>query len=372
MRLHLLVLCLQLGACGAPDPAAAVVKQYVILMHANSADVVTQLQAFKTAVEAFVANPTADGLTATQQAWLAARPVYGQLESARFYNGPVDVVNGGANEWPIDENFIDYTDGNPSGGLINMPDQFPQITPQALANSDERGGIENLSTGFHAIEFLLWGQRLDQTLGPGQRPYTDYLDGGTAANQGRRRTYLQAATDLLLADLTGVTAQFDPDQAGSYGATMIAAAPHDGLSKILRGFTSMAISELYYERMTDPYLTQARKDEESCFSESTQIDLAANMLGVENVYLGRYGALTGASVSDLIKAKNPTLDATLRMEMTASLAAIDAIPPPFDHAVIAPATSDANQKVKAALDTFVPMIDSLHGVAGLLGIMVNI
>jgi putative iron-regulated protein len=153
---------------------------------------------------------------------------------------------------------------------------------------------------------------------------------------------------------------------------MVAGSPSDGLSDIVRGFTSMAISELYYERMTDPYLTQSPKDEESCFSESTQIDLAANMLGVQNVYLGRYGALAGPSISELIRAKNPGLDAQIQEEMTATRTAIDAIPPPFDQAVIAPATSDANQKVKAALDTFVPMITSLQQMADILGIKVNI
>src|SRR5690349_14031320 len=153
---------------------------------------------------------------------------------------------------------------------------------------------------------------------------------------------------------------------------MTAAAPSDGLAKIIRGLTSMAVSELYYERMTDPYLTQNRKDEESCFSESTQIDLAANMLGVQNAYIGRYGTLTGASVSDLIRAKDPHLDDALRKQMDTTRSAIDAIPPPFDHAVIAPEGSAPRDAVKAALDTFEPMAESLRQMAKLLDIKVNI
>jgi putative iron-regulated protein len=380
MRIQVCTFCLLLtAACGsdpgAPsgsDSAAAVIKQYVLVMRANSSDVVDKLQALKSAVADFVGNPTADGLVATQQTWLDARPAYGQLEVGRFYNGPVDEVNGGANEWPIDENFIDYTAGNPNGGIINDVSGYPSITPQVLANSDEVGGIENLSTGFHAIEFLLWGQRLDQTEGPGERPYTDYVDGGTASNQGRRRAYLQAATDLLLSDLAGVMAEWDLAQEGSYGAEMVAQPSDEGLAKIVRGMTSMAVSELYYERMTDPFLTQNRKDEESCFSESTQVDLAANMLGVQNVYLGRYGDLSGASVSDLVLSRNPDLDAHLRKQMETTRSAIDAIPPPFDHAVIAPEGSEPHEAVKGALDTFKPMVDSLHQMAELFDIKVNI
>jgi putative iron-regulated protein len=183
---------------------------------------------------------------------------------------------------------------------------------------------------------------------------------------------LQAATDLLLSDLSGVTAEWDLDQEGSYGAEMVAAPPSDSLAKIVRGLTSMAVSELFYERMTDPYLTQNRKDEESCFSESTQVDLAANMLGVQNVYLGRYGKLSGASVSDLVRAEAPRLDAALRKQMETTRAAIDAIPPPFDHAVIAPEGSAPRDAVKAALETFKPMVESLQQMAELLDIKVNI
>jgi putative iron-regulated protein len=360
------------AGCGGKDESADVVKQYATIMHDNALDVVDKLTALQTAVGAFVAAPSADGLAATQQAWLDARPAYGQFEVTRFFDSPIEAVQGRVNEWPIDESFIDYTAGNPTGGIINDPTHYPQLTPQVLASSDERGGIENLSTGFHALEFLLWGQRADQTDGPGQRPYTDYVDGGTATSQDRRRTYLKSATDLLLNDMSGVAAQWDASDPSSYAAMMVAGKPHDQIQGILRGLSQLAVSELYYERMTDPYLTQNRKDEESCFSESTQIDLIANEQGVENAYLGQYGGLIGPSVSDLVRAKNAALDATMRQQLAAARAAIAAIPPPFDHAVIAPEGSDARNAVKAALDALAPLADTLRQIATTLGVTVNL
>jgi uncharacterized iron-regulated protein len=96
------------------------------------------------------------------------------------------------------------------------------------------------------------------------------------------------------------------------------------------------------------------------------------MLGVQNIYLGRYQKLTGASVSDLIHGKDAKLDATLQKQMETTRAAIDAVPPPFDHAVIAPEGSEPREAVKAALDTFVPMIESLQRMVKLLGIKANI
>lgn len=365
------LLCLVAG-CGSGDNTGAVVKQYAAMMRANAVDVVDRMTTLQAAVDAFVAAPSPDGLAAAQQAYLDVRPYYGEFEVSRFYNGPIDAVQGRVNEWPIDENFIDYTAGNATGGIINDPQHFPQLTPQVLASSDERGGIENLSTGFHALEFLLWGQRLDQTDGPGQRPYTDYVDGGTATNQDRRRTYLKSATDLLLDDLSGVAAQWVAGDPSSYAAMMLAGKPHDQLQLILRGYSNMAVSELYFERMNDPFLTQNRKDEESCFSESTSIDITSNALGVENAYLGRYHALIGPSVSELVRAKDAALDATMRQQLAAARAAIEAIPPPFDHAVLAPVGSDAHDKVQAALDALKPMADTIRQVAKTLGVTVNI
>jgi putative iron-regulated protein len=365
-------LVLAIGACKPPSPEAAAVRQYVVDLDANYKDIITALEALQSAVDAFVANPSADGLVAAKNAWLLARPVYGEAEYSRFYGGPIDQAQGGMNEWPIDENFIDYTAANPTGGIINDPVNYPQLNSQVLATSDQRGGIENLSTGFHAIEFLLWGQRTDQTLGPGTRAYTDYVDAGTAAHQDRRRNYLKIAADLLVTDMRGLEAQWDTTDPQSYASMLLAAPPHDGVTKIMRGLSSMAIAELLYERLSDPYITQAQKDEESCFSESTWADLDANALGVEDAYLGRYGNLHGPSVSDLVKAKNPALDASMRQQLSAIRSALASIPQPFDHAVLAPVDSDAHLKVKAAIDSFSSLQTTLEHVVAALGVTVNI
>jgi putative iron-regulated protein len=353
------------------------VRQYAINLDANYQDAVAQIAALKTSVDAFVAAPTADGIVACQQAWLIAHQSFGHSEYSRFYGGPIDQAQGGMNEWPIDENFIDYTVGNPQGGIINDTADYPQITQQVLASADEKGGLENLSTGFHAMEFLLWGLRADQTQGPGMRPYTDFLDGGTSANQDRRRTYLQVVASMLLDDMRGLEAQWNLTGNTNYGSQLVTGKPQDMLTKIYRGFSQMAISELFYERMYDPIVSQDQKDEESCFSESTLNDLVANALGDQDVYLGRYQTLLGStlqgpSISDLVRAKNPALDAHARQELAAVLMAIEAIPPPFDHAVLAPPTSPENMAVQAAVTAYQPVQATLDQIAQALGIANNI
>jgi putative iron-regulated protein len=368
---------LALGCGSSPsDPARPVVRQYAANLESGYHDAVADLEALKSAVDAFVAAPSADGLTACQSAWLVAHQWYGQVEYSRFYGGPIDQAQIGMNEWPIDETFIDYTTGNPSGGIVNDPSGFPQITVQVLATSAQNG-IETIATGFHAVEFLLWGQRADQTQGPGTRPYTDYVDGGTAANQDRRRTYLQVATSMLLDDMRGLEAQWDLANAASYGSRFVGGSSIDALTDMYRGFSQMAISELFYERMDDAFVTRDRKDEESCFSESTLADLIANALGIEDAYLGHHQAhdgtvLQGPSISDLVRAKSPALDAQLRHELSDVRTAIGAIPPPFDHAVLAAPATPENMAVQAAITAYQPVQATIDQAAAALGIKNNL
>lgn len=375
-------------ACGSEDgqekktDASEVVRRYAVNMKANYADTVAKLEALQGAVDSFVAEPSQSGLEAAQAAWLDAHAIYGQSEVSRFYGGPLDDAQGRVNEWPLDENFLDYTADEPAGGIVNSPDAYPEITVELLKSTDHQGGLENLPAGFHAIEFLLWGQRLSQSDGPGNRPYTDYVDDGTGQNQDRRRAYLKAATDLLLSDLQGVVGDWDLSDPNSYGSEFVAAPVQDSIQSIARGLTDLSISELYYERLLDPYTTMDRKDEESCFSESTYTDLVANATGVENVYLGRYGTLSGPGLSDLVRERDPKLDDQLKQQLRAVVVAIEAIPQPFDHAVIAPATSEEHQKVQAALQTFWPLLphnnpgsgpqNLYESMAATLGVVINL
>jgi putative iron-regulated protein len=198
------------------------------------------------------------------------------------------------------------------------------------------------------------------------------VDGGTAANQSRRRAYLKAATDLLLSDMQGLVAAWDLGDPNSYGAVMVAGPAHDGVQKIARGLTDMHISELYYERLLDPYVTMDRKDEESCFSESTYTDLLANATGVADTYQGRYGSRAGASIADLLAAIDPALADQIDQQIQATLVGIQAIPQPFDHTVIAAPTSDDHKKLDAAVQTFWPMQDLYRQMAMKLGIVINL
>jgi putative iron-regulated protein len=314
---------------------ASVATHYAALVHANYSDTLSAAQDMQAAIAAFVAAPSADGLAAARKAWLQAREFYGQTEAFRFYGGPIDDdkgPEGQINAWPLDEAYVDYVQGKPKAGLINNP-QF-KITKANLAKFNERGGEENISSGWHAVEFLLWGQDLSET-GPGNRSFEDYVDGKTP-NADRRRQFLTVATALLVDDLASVTKAWAPGQK-NYRARFEKGGK-ESVRKIIVGLGSLSRGELAGERMEVALNSQDQEDEHSCFSDNTHRDIVTNALGIQNVWLGQYkkrdgSLLQGPSVRDLVAASKADLAEKTSAQLASSLAAAESIPAPFDRAI---------------------------------------
>jgi putative iron-regulated protein len=359
------------GACGDDGggsiDSAPVNATYAANVHANYAESLSKAQMLKTAIDAFVAAPSQTTLDAAKTAWLASREPYGQTEVFRFYDGPIDNPEdgpeGAINAWPLDEVFIDYVENMPNAGIINNMQAFPTITKQVIADQNENGGEANISSGYHAIEFLLWGQDLSAS-GPGVRPFTDYT---TLANADRRKQYLSLVTELLVDDLTAVT------EAWADGADYRAefeSGGTDSIQKMLLGMGSLSGAELSGERMTVALDNRDQEDEHSCFSDNTHRDIRANALGIQNVFLGKYGATDGQGIEDLVRARDAALADRLKADIAASLVAIDAIPTPFDSAI----DDDANgrPKVMAAIAALQKQTDTTVEAADALGITINL
>ena len=333
------ILGLALNATAQAQTAAAtyasVASNHATLVHANYSDTLAAAQEMQAAIAAFVAAPSADGLAAARKAWLGAREFYGQTEAFRFYSGPIDDdkgPEGQINAWPLDEAYVDYVQGKPKAGLVNNP-KF-KITKTNLAKFNERGGEENISSGWHAIEFLLWGQDLSET-GPGNRSFEDYVDGKTP-NADRRRQFLTVATALLVDDLGTVTKAWAPGQK-NYRARFEKGGK-ESVRKIIVGMGSLSRGELSGERMEVALNSQDQEDEHSCFSDNTHRDIVTNAQGIQNVWLGQYkkrdgSLLQGPGVRDLVAAKKGDLAEKTTAQLASSVAAAEAIPAPFDRAI---------------------------------------
>jgi len=375
-----------MAGCGSDTPAAQpltaaetapVVAQYRRVVFANYDAALTGAVAMQGAITAFLASPTPETLAAARTAWIAARDPYGESEAFRFYGGPIDDEENGPegqlNAWPLDEAYIDGVMGAPTSGIIHNPTDVPMITRAALVALNERGGEENIATGWHAIEFLLWGQDLSAT-GPGDRPHTDFVLGGAAANSpvARRRQYLTEVTALLLEDLTTLRTAWDPARSDNYGARFVAAAPAVAARRMLRGIGALSGPELAGERIAVAFEERDQEDEHSCFSDNTHNDILRNALGIQNVWLGRFGAEDGPGLDDLVRARDPALADRLTAEIAASVAAARAIPAPFDAAILSPEGSPARQSLTVTIAALRRQADSIVQAASALGLQLTL
>lgn len=317
------------------------VSNYINIVKTNYSDCYATAQQLANAVSSFTANPTESGLNACKNAWLAARIPYGQTEAFRFYGGPIDDADGPEgliNAWPMDEAFIDYVQGSANSGIINDPVNYPQITKEVLEQLNESISETSIFTGYHAIEFLLWGQDLSAS-GPGNRPYTDFVTGtsATAPNGDRRCQYLLAVTELLLDNLNDVRSQWDDNQ--GYPKTFIQGGTLDCLNKIFTSIGELSKGELAGERMIVAVDSEDQENEHSCFSDNTVTDIRMNYQGIKNLLLGSYtspdGTVTaGYSLIEFGLKYYPEATQKVSESITACDAAIAAIPSPFDQAIL--------------------------------------
>ena len=326
---------------------AEVLDTYADIAAAKYGDSLITAQRLRDAVAALVERPSAENLATARKAWLAARVPYQQTEVYRFGNAIVDDWEGKVNAWPLDEGLIDYVDAsysgpsdenafaalnviaNPTFTLSGSEIDASAITPEFLSQTlHEADGIEaNVATGYHAIEFLLWGQDLNgHGNGAGARPWTDYATGDdcTNANCDRRGEYLVAVTELLVSDLEWMTAQWNED-----GAARAALMEKDdaGLSAILTGMGSLSYGEQAGERMRLGLMLNDPEEEHDCFSDNTHNSHYYDGLGIQNVYLGSYTRIdgtevSGASLSNMVAATDAGLDAEMRAKLGATMMAL--------------------------------------------------
>ncbi|MDX6189354.1 imelysin family protein [Flavobacterium sp. Fl-318] len=354
-----------------------VITNYADIVYANYKKAYDDAVLLETAITTFTTTPTAANFTAAKTAWKTSRESYGTTEAFRFANGPIDDDNGPEgllNSWPLDENFIDYVDGTPASGIINNTTDFPVLSKKVLADENALDEDElNVSVGYHAIEFLLWGQDLTLPSAnlPGQRPYTDYVTGagGTAANQGRRADYLKFCADLLTDNLDYLVQQWKVG--GVYRVKFLALSEDTAIKNIYLGITTLVLTELPVERMITAVENASQEDEHSCFSDNTHRDIVLNMQGVINVYQGKYGAIDGPSLEDLVKQADSKVYDDTATAIAASTTKVGAILIPFDLAISGGPTSVEGAKVKSAAQQLQNLGANLLAGAVKIGIIVN-
>jgi putative iron-regulated protein len=313
------------------DLEQKVISGYADHVYRSYTDALTSAKQLKSAIDVFLATPNENNLELAKGAWRTSRKFYSITEACRFYDGPIDNgehgVEGLLNAWPLDEAYVDYVRGDLQTGIINDLITYPNITRELLVCLNEKGGEENISCGYHAIEFMLWGQDLD-SVHAGNRPFTDFLP--ASPQNERRRTYLSLVTDLLIEHLTVVTEQWSPEIKENYRSAFVQADPAASLQKIFTGIGVMAKVELAGERMFTAYENASQEDEQSCFSDNTYEDLQNNLQGIAAIFYGSYDA---PGIKVLLDAKAPEASKLVDTQLTVTRAAFKEMAQPFDQAI---------------------------------------
>lgn len=326
-----------------------VVVQYGEVLHATYAEALLEAKKLEKEISEFVARPTEAGLAAAKKQWTRSRYPYSQSEVARFYSGPIDDEDGfegWINAWPIDEAYLDYVKGKPKAGLINHPETVRGVDEETLFELNEQGGEADICTGYHAIEFLLWGQDFHAD-SPGKRPLSDYT---TQEFSKRRRDALQACARLLVTHLSTLEAEWSPGKS-NYRRRFEAAPERESLGKILTGMAMLAGFELASERLAVAYETQSQEDEHSCFSDTTHLDLIHNIKGICNVWMGSYGEVEGKGVRELAASLDEALANRITKTLEQCLSNAGEIPVPFDQAFLGEDTAPGRTKILRCIES---------------------
>lgn len=388
-------------AADAPT-ASAVLKNYGDIAQAKYEDALAGAKALNVAVDALIANPTDATLAAARDAWKASRPAYMQTEVYRFGNAIVDDWEGRVNSWPLDEGLIDYVDAKSYG---DSSDSNPLYTANVIANTtlqigpdkvdatvinadllhklQEAGDVtSNVATGYHAIEFLLWGQDLNGTgPGAGNRPATDFdTKNCTNGNCDRRATFLKVATDLLVADLEEMAANWKAD--GEARTQLAAKGDEGGLATILTGIGSLSYGELAGERMKLGLILHDPEEEHDCFSDNTANSHYYDQAGMVSAWQGKYtrtdgSVVEGPSIRELAAARSA--DAAKRVDdaLAVTTAKMQALKDTSDKGeaydqMIGPDNAAGNAIVQAAIDGLVGQTRAVEAVVSTLGLKIEV
>lgn len=375
---------------------------------------------------------------AAKKAWRVAREPYGQTEVYRFRLSPIDSTNykdedgpeGDINAWPLGEALIDYVltgddFGDDQVGVTenSIGDPIPSkittanaIYPKNYKDTIIGSGVEinedliaktvtaederDVISGYHAIEFMLWGQDLnedgtqpddankprDNT--PGHRPLTDFT---TDPNAERRFAYMEVVVNKLIKDLKQVR---DGWKKGApyreaFTSPKTQAEADMKIKEIFQGMGTLSEGELAGERMQIALVNNSQEDEHSCFSDNTHRDIWLNAEGVSNVWYGVYEgydtdldgkddnharAVKGYGLSQYIRTYgNPALADKLEQKLAATEAGYKAIDKlartgtPFDLQIKSVSHPDA-AKVKETILSLNAQAGVIQEVADDLGL----
>lgn len=252
-------------------------------------------------------NPTEDNLLAARTAWKDMRTVWEQCEGFLF--GPVEDNDYDPNmdTWPTDYVQMD--------SLLS--------SSQSLTLTDIQNFTLSLR-GFHPIEYIIFGDHGNRT---------------AASLTARQKAYMiSLAEDLknnchaLYASWTEAPVNYANEVKTAGKGSQVFATKKEAYFAMAEAMIAIC-EEVGEGKMKEPFDNMDPATVESPYSGNSLIDFKNNIIGLENVYLGRYKT-DGLGLNDLVAAKNKALDLKIQSQMTAAINSFDNITVPYEDAII--------------------------------------
>jgi putative iron-regulated protein len=376
------LLLVLVGGCKVEEePYDAAVRKaasaYADFAYESHRDTAKELDLMLEDLDLFYEAPDSQKYNKVKVQWSVARQRWSQTE--------VFVVEGspGADTYPLinlsrlDPSYIDYTTVDAGAGLVNDTDKYPNLSKELLTDAHQLEGPAHVTVGFHAIEYLLWGQDYDLE-SPGKRPFSDYDTGpdGTRDNQQRRRQYLHMASELLIDDIKSVRDSWKADE-GDWRKEFGKLERDEKLRRMVVALARFSIDELEKGRLGEPLMLAEQHNDHSPFSDQSHEEFLPDALAIQNIYLGRYdddlldedAPEEGPGLHSIVALKASALDEQFRTDLEATVEAARAVAdgPPLEQALLKGVGSPERAAAENLLTALQAQNATLEEIANLFG-----
>lgn len=275
-------------AVEAVDPAAAEKLSRGVWQagQAQLADARAAVAALNSAVATLLDKPDEDHLEATKLAWLDAhREFAAALPYIYLGFAPAELRRQGRtlllalDSWPAQPGYLDTVPGYSDSGIVN--DTAIELTLPNLRKQHRLTAHEEASTGFHALEVMLWGPTSERTaeqfvaVDAGEKPEAQ------AANRRRELTRL---IGVGMAEDLGNLAGRWPFAANDLSRPFLALSPAERLQQI-RAAHSRLLDEELLRRVPE----SSESDVESSRAADSKQALLAALRSLQSNWLPAQG-----------------------------------------------------------------------------------
>ena len=282
--------------------AKEIALEYVQQIDTDFKQAGIEIEKFQSSIATLTDQTNIENLNLSKQAWLNAHSAYELTTLHRYYAtqlmGEQDSLalmqlQYQINHWPIVPGYIDYVDGYPDSGIVH--DINVNLDADSLREQHGSFDVSEVTLGFHAIEFLLWGYDADSVA----RPATDFdavleltpkeIESGYTLEQlsnNRRRLFLTVVADTLVKDFLAVQSLWLDEKPSisqrieSISGTELIVILADSMSAML---TQELLLRSLYPMLNGDFVESVQ----SPYSRSTQNAVSSQLSGLERLLLER-------------------------------------------------------------------------------------